>query len=126
MNQEKYTKAVQAFNDSLRLDGDDPVAYSYLGECHEQLGEYDLAKGHYNKAIELAPMLAEPWLGLGIVCDLEGDTKAAMPYLHKAYEVEPDSTGVLHVLAAAYETLEDRVQAEFFYKRVLVLAPEDE
>lgn len=126
MNQEKYTKAVQAFNDSLRLDGDDPVAYSYLGECHEQLGEYDLAKGHYNKAIELAPMLAEPWLGLGIVCDLEGDTKAAMPYLHKAYELEPDSTGVLHVLAGAYEKLEDREQAEFFYKRVIELDPEDE
>lgn len=126
MNQEKYTKAIVAFNESIRLDGDDPVAYSYLGECHEQLNEYDLAKAHYNKAIELAPGLAEPWLGLGIVSDLEGKTKEGLPYMLKAYELEPDSTGILHVLAGAYEKLEDREQAEFFYRRVLELDPEDE
>lgn len=126
MNQEKYTKAIQAFNESLKLDGDDPVAYSYLGECHEQLGEYELAKGHYHKSIELAPELPEPWLGLGIVADLEGDTKAGLPYMHKAYELDPDNTGVLHVLAGAYEKLENREEADFFYQRVLELDPEDE
>lgn len=113
MNQEKFTKAIQSFSESLALDGDDPVAHSYLGECYEQIGDYDHAKEHYQKGIELAPELAEPWLGLGIVADLEGNTKAGLPYMHKAYELDPDNTGILHVLAGAYEKLEDKEQADF-------------
>ncbi|TNE75949.1 MAG: tetratricopeptide repeat protein [Bacteroidetes bacterium] len=126
MNQEKFTKAIQSFSESLALDGDDPVAHSYLGECYEQIGDYDHAKEHYQKGIELAPELAEPWLGLGIVADLEGNTKAGLPYMHKAYELDPDNTGILHVLAGAYEKLEDKEQADFFYQRVLELDPDDD
>jgi tetratricopeptide (TPR) repeat protein len=126
MNLNKYTKAIQSFQESLRLDGEDPVAYSYLGECHEQLAEYEFAKTYYRKSIELAPSLPEAYLGLGIVADLEGKTKEGLPWMLKAFELDPDNTGILHVLAGAYEKLEDREQADHFYKRVLELDPDDD
>jgi tetratricopeptide (TPR) repeat protein len=126
MNLSKYNKAIQSFQEAVRLDGDDPVAFSYLGECHEQLAEYDFARTYYKKSIEMAPSLPEPYLGLGIVSDLEGKTKEGLPFMLKAYELEPDNTGTLHVLAGAYEKLEDREQASFFYLRVLELDPDDE
>jgi len=68
----KYTKAIENFHKTTELDGDDPIAFCYIGECHEQLGELELAQHFYNKSLELAPMLPDAWLGLGIVKDLEG------------------------------------------------------
>lgn len=126
LNLDKYTKAIEAFNESIRLDGDDPVAYSYIGECHEQLGELELAKLYYSKSVELAPALPEAWLGLGIVADLEGNTKEGLQHILRAQELDPTNAGIVHVLAGAYEKLDDREQANECYLRALDLDPHDE
>ena len=56
----------------MELDGEDPIALCYIGECYEQLNELEAAKEYYLKSIELAPMLPDAWLGLGIIEDLQG------------------------------------------------------
>lgn len=122
---DKYTKAIECFNKCVELDGDDPVAMCYLGECHEQLSEFELAKLYYNKSIELAPSLPDAWLGLGIVNDLEGKTQEGITLILKALELDPENAGICHVLAGAYEKLDDRVSAAGYYERSLQLDPYD-
>lgn len=125
LSMEKYTKAIESFETSIELDGDDPMAYCYIGESYEQLEQYDLAKHYYQRALELAPMLAEAWLGLGIVEDLEGRTKEGLVLLQKAAELAPDSAGIMHVLAGAYEKLEEFELASDNYQIALGLDPTD-
>ena len=108
------------------MDGDDPMALCYIGEAHEQLNELELASHFYRRSLELAPMLPDAWLGLGIVEDLKGNTKEALVLIHKAAELDPENAGIYHVLAGAYEKLEDLVQAEEFYQLSLALDPSDE
>lgn len=122
---EKYTKAVESFETSIRLDGDDPMAYCYVGESYEQLEQYDLAKHYYQRSLELAPLLPEGWLGLGIVEDLEGRTKEGLVLLQKAAELAPDNSGIIHVLAGAYEKLEQFELAADYYQIALGLDPTD-
>ena len=126
MSKEQFQNAIQSFSKSMELDGEDPVALCYIGEAYEQLGDLGLARGYYQQSLELAPMLPDAWLGLGIIEDLEGRTKEALVLLHKAAELDPENSGVYHVLAGAYEKLEDFVQAMDYYQLSLALDPTDE
>lgn len=122
---EKYTMAIESFSKSIELDGDDPMAFCYIGESHEQLGDLNMAKHYYKLALELSPQLSEAWLGLGIVEDLEGRTKEGLGLIQKAADLAPENSGVIHVLAGAYEKLEDFELASEYYQLALSLDPDD-
>lgn len=122
----KYTKAIENFHICIEMDGDDPVGFCYIGECHEQLREYELAKHFYNKSLELAPLLPDAWLGLGIVKDLEGDTREGLALIQKAAELDPENAGIYHVLAGAHEKLKEFDEAKEFYELSLAIDPSDE
>lgn len=123
---ERYTTAITNFEKCMELDGDDPLALSYIGECYEQLGELSRAKKYYKKSLELAPMLPDAWLGLGIVEDLEGKTKEGIVLIQKAAELDPENASIFHVLAGAFEKLEDFDSALENYQIALDLEPGDE
>ena len=123
---EKYNLAIDNFQKSIELDGDDPIGFSYLGECFEQLGQLDIAREKYQKALELSPLLADAWLGLGIVEDLEGNTKEAITLIKKAMGLDPENSGIYHVLAGAYEKLEELDAAADNYELSLVYDSSDE
>lgn len=123
---DKYQKAIEAFTRSIDLDGDDSITFCYIGECHEQLNELELAKLFYKRSLELTPSLPDAWLGLGIVKDLEGDTQEGIILITKAVELDPDNAGIYHVLAGAYEKLENFELADENYQLSLTLDPKDE
>jgi tetratricopeptide (TPR) repeat protein len=121
----KHLRAIESFQKVLELEGDDPMALCYLGEAHEQLQEFEIALNYYRLSLEIQPTFYEAWLGLGIVLDLQGLTKEALPHLHKAREYAEGNASVSLVLANAYHKLLDRTAAEFYYKESLNLDPGD-
>ena len=123
---EKFTKAIEHFHKCIELDGDDPVALCYIGECHEQLDELELARMFYKRSLELAPLLPDAWLGLGIIEDLDGNTREGISLIKKASELDPENAGIYHVLAGAYEKIEETEDADESYQLSLALDPDDE
>ena len=123
---EKFTKAIEHFHKCIELDGDDPVALCYIGECHEQLNELELAKMFYKRSLELAPLLPDAWLGLGIIEDIEGNTREGITFIKKASKLDVENAGVYHVLAGAYEKVEEFENADDNYQLSLALDPNDE
>lgn len=126
LSQEKYDLAIESFKKCMELDGEDPMALCYIGEAYEQLNDLKEARNYYMKSLELAPLLPDAWLGLGIITDLEGDSKEALVLLNKAAKLDPENAGIYHVLAGAYEKLNDLIQAEEYYQLSLALDPSDE
>ena len=126
LSQEKFHKAIEHFQECIKLDGDDSMALCYLGEAHEQLNELELARHYYKRALELTPMLAEAWLGLGIIEDLEGNTKEGITLIQKALKYDPENAGIYHVLAGAYEKINEFDLAKTNYITSLELDPNDE
>jgi len=110
----------------MALDGEDGLALCYIGESHEQLGNYELAKHYYHRSIEFVPELPEAWLGLGIVSDLEGNTQEGIQLINKAISLDPSNGSFYHVLAGAFEKIEDWDQANDAYILSLELDPNNE
>ena len=115
LSSDKYQLAIENFESCMKLDGEDGLALCYIGECYEQLGNYALAKHYYNRSIEFIPDLPEAWLGLGIVNDLEGKTIEGINLILKAINLNPENGGFYHVLANAYEKLNQFDDAELAY-----------
>jgi tetratricopeptide (TPR) repeat protein len=126
LSQEKFHKAIEHFHECIKLDGEDAMALCYLGEAHEQLSELELARHYYKRALELTPMLAEAWLGLGIIEDLEGNTREAITLIQKALNYDQENAGIYHVLAGAYEKVNENELAKANYIISLDLDPNDE
>lgn len=126
LSMDHYTTAIKYFEKCMELDGEDPLAMCYIGECYEQLGELKRAKEYYQKSLESAPMLPDAWLGLGIVEDLEGNTREGLVLIQKAAELDPENASVYHVLAGAYEKLDEIDSALENYQLSLALDPTDE
>ncbi|MES2799924.1 MAG: tetratricopeptide repeat protein [Bacteroidota bacterium] len=124
--QEKYTEAIENFQRCIEVDGEDFMAFCYIGEAYEQLNDLDNATLYYRKSLDLAPDNADAWLGLGIVEDLRGNTREALSLLHKAAELDAENASIYHVLAEAYEKVEDYTSAIEYFQLALALDPSDE
>ena len=97
----EYQKALESYLKCVELDGDDALTISYLAEAYERLERYEEAIKYYNKAKELNPELAEPWLGIGIIKELQGFSKEAINFLKHAVEIQAENANYRLVLAEA-------------------------
>lgn len=120
---EQYQNAIDSFFKCIELDGDDPLTFCYLGESYEQLEQLSTAWDYYQKALSMSPELAEAWLGLGIVKDLEGKSKESLHYIERALELEPKMDSYYHVYAGALENCEMFEEAEEAYLACLKIEP---
>jgi tetratricopeptide (TPR) repeat protein len=123
---EQYSESIESFERCLELDGDDPLTFCYLGEANEQMNNLDLAWEYYQRSLTLAPALAEAWLGLGIVKDLQGKPKESLHYIERALEIEPNLDSYYHVYAGALENSGMLAEAEEAYLACLTLDPTNE
>jgi len=80
----------------------------------------------YKLSLELAPLLPDAWLGLGIIEDLEDNTREGITLIKKASDLDPENAGIYHVLAGAYEKIEEFENADENYQLALALDPNDE
>jgi Flp pilus assembly protein TadD len=68
--QENYDKAELAFQQSIRLNPADAIAYNHLGILKRLQGEFDAARLTYIKAIQIDNQYAGAYLNLGILYDI--------------------------------------------------------
>lgn len=126
MGKDDFKEAIDAFQKCMEIDGEDPMAFCYIGECFEQMGELESAEFYYRRSLDLAPMLPDAWLGLGIVEDLKGNTSEGISLIIKASELDPNNAGIYHVLAGAYEKNEQIEDAVVNFEKSLRLDSTDE
>lgn len=108
----EYQKALESYEKCLEIDGHDALTLSYLAEAYERLERFDEAMDFYNQSLEENEELAEPWLGIGIIKDIEGKTKEAISYLSRAVSIQPENSNFRLVLAEALYKDQRLVEAE--------------
>ncbi len=118
---EQYQESIESFERCLEIDGNDPLTFCYLGEAYEHLEQLDKAWDFYQQSLNMAPNLAEAWLGLGIVKDLQGKPKESLHYIERALELEPGMDGYYHVYAGALENAGMIEEADAAYLKCLEL-----
>lgn len=99
MQMAQYEKAIEAYRKCIDIDGDEALTLSYLGEAFERLEKYDLAIFYYEKSKELNEELPEPWIGLGIIKEVQGFGNEAVSFIQHAINLQPDNANYHLVLA---------------------------
>ena len=51
--QQNYLEAIEALQQSIRLNPHDPISYNYLGEAYVKIGDVDTALTAFSKANEI-------------------------------------------------------------------------
>lgn len=84
LNTGRYAEAVQDFNKYLEPGFNDPDVLGYVGFCHQQLAQFNLAVEVYNKAIALKPTSdfylnrSYSWFGTGNLAAARNDALKAV------------------------------------------------
>jgi tetratricopeptide (TPR) repeat protein len=125
LSSDKFPQAIESFKKCMEIDGEDPLALCYLGESYENIHEYELSKSCYQKSIELSPEFSEPWLGLGIIADLQDNTGEALVLMNKALDLDPQNPVIHHLVGAAYLKNSDLELGFNHLKKSLELDPSD-
>jgi tetratricopeptide (TPR) repeat protein len=119
MELENVKKALEYYEECLKLEGDDGMVLCSIGECYEELEDYEKSYDAYKKSTDFLPQLADAWLGRGIVSDLLGKTNRAISEVKVAVKLEPENTEYIHTLATVYENKGDIDKAKKTYEEAL-------
>jgi len=127
----EYEKALDSYKKCIEIDGEEALTLSYLAESYERLERYDEAFHYYQKSKDLNPELAEPWLGIGIIKEVQGFTKEALVHLHQAIQLQPENANYRLVYAEclykdfqiieAQHELEMAISLETDYSEAIIL-----
>ncbi|MBA2736179.1 MAG: tetratricopeptide repeat protein [Pyrinomonadaceae bacterium] len=89
LTEEKPGKAKTFFEESIKYNPKNAVAYYGLGEVADELDKEDEALANYEKALSFDKDLTEIYVPLGILYYQKGEIAKADEYLSKALKISP-------------------------------------
>ncbi len=81
--------AIDCFTKSLKVDPRHFEAHYNLANTYSEVGNYGLARTHYEIASEIEPTSPNVFFNLGLVCALKEDLSAAISNLRRYLELIP-------------------------------------
>ncbi len=105
----------------LELDSEDGFAHTLLGKAFYTCGEIDEGIEHFEKAIQLTPGRADPWLALAEAFHEQGEHRKAHQSLLTASRAAPDSPEIHFALGNTYREYEAPTKARKSYQRAMEL-----
>jgi tetratricopeptide (TPR) repeat protein len=122
----RWSEAERDLQAALKVNPDEPELLNFLGyswiDRNEHLAE---AMGMVQKAVAARPQSGAMLDSLGWAYYRLGDYKAAVEKLEAAVEMEPGDPDVNGHLGDAYWKFGRKTEAEFQWRRVLTLEPDD-
>jgi len=89
LTEEKHAKAKTLFEESIKYNPKNAVAYYGLGDVSEELDQKDDALANYEKALAFDKDLTEIYVPLGIIYYQKGEIAKADEFLSKALKTSP-------------------------------------
>ncbi len=97
----KSEKAVEDFDQAIKLGYEEPHAYSSRGLFHASIGNFDNAIADYNKALELDPESIAPLINRAAVYMAQGEVEKAIGDYTAALKQKPGNASLLRQRAIA-------------------------
>lgn len=96
-------KALKQYLHCLDLDKEDPILYCSIGECLEELGEFEGAYNMFCKSTSLLPRMTDAWVGRAVMSDFLGFSDRAIIEVQTAINIDDKNEEYWRVLANIYE-----------------------
>jgi tetratricopeptide (TPR) repeat protein len=88
----EMTRAIQHFNEAIRLEPRAPDAWMNRGNAWQRQGRSDLAMQDYNESIRLNPQYAHAWYNRGVCRFKNGDFRGAIGDFDAAIRLKPEKS----------------------------------
>jgi len=118
-NLDRYAEAIPVYLEYLENEPESFETLTYLAECYEKTGDFDVARKYYQEAIELAPDFADPWFGLGIIALETGNPEESMIFLRKAVRLDDENPEIWYMLGKAHYAKEEKKAALRCFREAL-------
>jgi Flp pilus assembly protein TadD len=122
-NNGDYDKAIEEFNQALRLNPNYAEAYSNRGAAWGATGDYDKAIEDFSEAIRLNPDYANAYYNRGITWGTKGDYDKAIEDYSQALRLNPGDAGVYYNRGNAWGSKEDYDKAIADFTEAIRLNP---
>lgn len=99
MNQQKYHKAYDAYQQAVYRDSRNPTFWCSIGVLYYQINQYSDALDAYSRAIRLNPYLSEVWYDLGTLYESCKQITDSLDAYQKAAELDPNNERIKERLA---------------------------
>lgn len=111
MYDENYAKALQCYNEAIRLDASEPTYYLNRGLVHEKLQQYTAAYRDYSAALNLDERFEKAWLNRGNVLMKQQKFQEAVDDYTSALVYQPDYASAYYNRSLAYRKLNQLTEA---------------
>jgi tetratricopeptide (TPR) repeat protein len=119
-----WTTARAAYQEMLKADPANALAWANLGAVEQQTGHKREAIECFSKSVQHNPQLAQSWTALGLLHSQDGDTYLAISMFARAIHEDPSDARAHNHLAIAAKSLGWQDAAETELLRALELNPE--
>ena len=123
---EKFPEAIEKYKTAFEYCTPDAFTYYNIGECYENLKEYETARTYYKKAVKLAAEMSQAWFGIGVTFEEEDRWYEAIHYIKKALELDDQNGEYWLALGDCEYRLNNFEESEECYRKVVDFDPENE
>ncbi len=116
-------KALDQFNEVLRIDPHFALAYTNIGVIYEKQGRNDEAMAEYKKGIAADKSRTDSYLSLGMLYEKLGRNDEAFEMYQTVQKMNPNFAGIYNNLGSIYVQKEDWKNAEDSYKKGIAINP---
>ena len=121
--QKEYNKAIEYYNEAIRLMPNHAVIYSNRGLIYNHKGAFDKAIDDFNQAIELNPNFADAYNNRGVAYGNKGEHDKAIANFNKTIELKPDYTEAYNNRGIAYGHKGEHDKAINAFNKAIELKP---
>jgi tetratricopeptide (TPR) repeat protein len=122
---ENYDLAKRYIDDYKNLFDTDAEVLMWEGECYEYEGEQEKARTFYADALKIDNMDGRLHYRIGVTYANEEKWKAAQKSFENAYHLNKESEEFCIALAEVYNQLDEVELAYSFYKKAILISPEE-
>ncbi|RKU28639.1 hypothetical protein C6497_07710 [Candidatus Poribacteria bacterium] len=121
----EYSKAIEDFNESIRLNPKKALLFQYRGITKDALKQYEDALKDFQKAIELKPKESINYYHRGVTSNRIGHYNEAIDDLNNAIQLDEKNADAYYQRGFSNEMLGQHDMAETDYKQVLKINPNE-
>lgn len=124
--QKKFEMAEVLFQEVIKKEPENALAYSYLGDIYLRKQQYDGALNLYLKAVDLNPDIAENYFRMGQIHYFKKNSSLAIENFNKALAKDKKlKISYYHIGLAYLMLLREKEKTIEYWETYIKLAPED-
>jgi tetratricopeptide (TPR) repeat protein len=119
----EYDRAIRDYDEAIRLNPKDPIAFNNRGDTYAHKGDTDRAIRDFDEVIRLDPKIAIAFSNRGVLYGRKGDNDRAIRDHEEAIRLDPKDAISLHYRGIAYANKGESDRAIRDYDEAIRLDP---